>query len=624
MNTDPLPQGADLQEHGVRYRAWTRGAQTVSVEIWRAPKGTSPASNSPDLLLPLSLDASGYFHAFDMHGRAGDLYKFKLDGHDSLPDPASRWQPAGVLGPSQVIDPRAYKWSDEDWKRARFRDLVIYELHLGTFTPEGTFLAAIDKLAHIRELGATAIELMPIADFAGERNWGYDGVCLYAPAHAYGHPDDLRALVDAAHAEGLTVILDVVYNHLGPDGNFLGSYAPGYVDESRKTPWGGALRFDDPGFRPLRALFVANPIYWIEEFHIDGFRLDATHAILDESPRHLLEELTEAIHARGAFAIAEDSRNDSRVVLPQKENGIGFDGVWADDFHHVVRVSNTREDEGYLGDFRGSLAELTETLRQGWLYRGQYSQARRGKRGTECRHVPPQRFVHCISNHDQVGNHAFGERLSHTISREAYLAASALLCLTPYTPLLFMGQEWAASTPFQFFTDHNAELGKLITAGRREEFKDFSLFQNPATLKKIPDPQNVRTFSDSKLIWDEVADPKKSKTLALYQACLAVRREHDAFRPATRDSWLVDELDGGIGALRIKSPSADWLVLFDLQGGHTAALAEEWSCKPRSESRWSIVLSTNERRFGGGGTCAIDPGTMQAQFKTPELVLLRS
>lgn len=623
MKNELLPQGAELLEPGggVRYRVWAPAAEKVEAEVVDENNGVLRS-------VPLALDAGGYHHGVDESGGVGDLYKFRLTaGGEShaFPDPASRWQPQGVHGPSMVVDPCDYAWRHTDWQRADFRDLVIYELHIGTFTPEGTFLSAIEKLPHIRELGATAIEIMPVADFAGDRNWGYDGVCIYAPSRAYGHPDDLRALVDAAHGVGLAVILDVVYNHLGPDGNYLGAYMPGYIDEAKKTPWGGALRIYNEAFRPLRAFFVANPVYWMEEFHIDGFRLDATHAIQDDSPQHILEEFTAGIHERGGFAIAEDSRNDSRVILPRSENGLGFDALWADDFHHSVRVSNTGENEGYLGDFSGSLKDLVETLRHGWFYRGQISPLRAGRRGTECRHIPPQRFVHCISNHDQTGNHAFGERLGHSISREAYLAASALLCLSPYTPLLFMGQEWAASTPFQFFTDHNEQLGKLITAGRREEFKEFSAFENPATREKIPDPQSARTFQNSQLIWDELRDEKKSATLQLYKMCLTLRKMEPAFRPASRETWHVEELEQGIGAMRFKAESGDWLVLFDLVGGHGGPLAEEWICKPRTGSEgWSLVLCTNEKQFGGSGPCAVDPATMQARFEKPGLVVLKS
>jgi len=616
VQKDLLPQGADLVREGVRYRVWAPDAASVDAVVW--------SSDDPPRTIPLVVDASGYFHGLDHQGQAGDLYKFRLNAAHEFPDPASRYQPEGVHGRSQVINPRQFQWHDLDFSPVPLRNLVIYELHVGAFTPGGTFLAAIDRLPHIHELGATAIEIMPVGDFAGDRNWGYDGVAIYAPARVYGHPDDFRALVDAAHELGLAVILDVVYNHLGPDGNYLGAYAPGYIDEHRKTPWGGALRFDDPDFRPLRALFVANPLYWRDEFHIDGFRLDATHAILDNSPLHIIEEITEAIHNHGAFAIAEDSRNESRLVLPVAENGFGLDAVWADDFHHSLRVSQTHETDGYLGDFSGSLKELIDTLRNGWFYRGQVSASKGGRRGTECRHLSPRKFVHCISNHDQVGNRALGERFNHVVSREAYLAASALLCLTPYTPLLFMGQEWAASTPFLFFTDHNPDLGKLVTKGRRGEFKDFAAFNHPANLAKIPDPQSAKTFADSRLVWDELRDEKKSLTLELYRACLALRRMEHAFRPASRETWYVEALQMGAGALRFKGATSDYLLLFDFEGGKSGSLAEEWICKPRGPQGWSLVLSTNEKQFGGAGAIAFDAAANHARFTRPELVVLKS
>lgn len=334
--------------------------------------------------------------------------------------------------------------------------------------------------------------------------------------------------------------------------------------------------------------------------------------------------MTGAIHELGGFAIAEDSRNDSQLILPVEENGMGFDAVWADDFHHTVRVSNTHEEEGYLGDYSGTPVELIETLRNGWYYRGQFSQAKGGRRGSESRHIAPRKFVQCISNHDQVGNRALGERFNHSVSREAYLAASALLCLTPYTPMLFMGQEWAASTPFLFFTDHNEKLGKLVTKGRREEFKDFAAFNAPGATERIPDPQALKTFTDSKLVWDEIADEKKSLTLELYRKCLALRRQEAVFRPVSRETWHVEALECGAGALRLKGPDADWLLLFDLTGGHAGPLAGEWICKPRGASGWTVVLSTNEKQFGGSGGRAFDAAANEARFTQPELLVLRS
>jgi maltooligosyltrehalose trehalohydrolase len=463
---------------------------------------------------------------------------------------------------------------------------------------------------------------MPVADFAGERNWGYDGVSWFAPAHAYGHPDDLRALVDAAHQAGLAVILDVVYNHFGPDGNYLHAYVGDYLDEAEKTPWGGAIRYGHPDFKPLRELVVSNPAYWMSEFHIDGFRLDATHAIVDASPRHMLQELTESIHRAGGYAIAEDPRNDVRLVAPVAEGGFGFDAVWADDFHHIVRVSNTAEAESYLADFTGSLHEAVDALRNGWFYRGQFSKFASAPRGTECAEVCPEAFVHCTSNHDQTGNHAFGERLCHRIPPPAQRAADALLCLTPYTPMLFMGQEWGASTPFLFFTDHNAELGRLIIEGRREEFKHFAAFSDEAVRKTIPNPQALSSFEASKLLWDERERGPHACTLALFRAFLGLRRREPAFRPTSRDTWRVEELAMGIGALIHSSAQTEWVVLFDLRGGHQGDLRQE-SIFQTSGITWSAEIATNEERFGGSRPCAVNLETMIADFTDAETVVLR-
>ncbi|HEY2341626.1 MAG TPA: alpha-amylase family glycosyl hydrolase, partial [Chthoniobacteraceae bacterium] len=408
MNREFLPQGAEITPDGVRYRVWAPACRRIEVEI-QTPDGRQKR------FVALEPREDGYFQGSDPEGRAGDLYQYRLDERRSRPDPSSRWQPRGVHGPSMVIDPAVYEWRDQGFRRRSVRDLVIYEIHVGAFTEEGTFRSAIPRLPHLRALGVTALEIMPIAEFPGERNWGYDGVSLFAPSRAYGHPDDLRALVDAAHAEGLTVILDVVYNHFGPEGNYLGEYIGAYFDESRKTPWGGAIRYDSPDFRPLRALIVANVEYWMREFHIDGFRLDATHAVLDASPRHLFAEVNAAIHTHGGFSIAEDSRNDSWVLCSEEQGGAGFDGVWADDFHHSLRVGQTHENESYLGDFNGSAKELVDALRHGWIYRGQYSPRKGANRGTECRHLAPEKFIHCISNHDQIGNRALGDRFSDVV-----------------------------------------------------------------------------------------------------------------------------------------------------------------------------------------------------------------
>jgi maltooligosyltrehalose trehalohydrolase len=550
--------------------------------------------------VPLEAEGGGYCGGIDKAGQAGDLYKYRFAGSKSWPDPASRSQPAGVHEASMVIDAAAFSWSDAAWSRPPFSDLIIYEMHVGAFTAEGTFQSAIDRLPHLAALGVTAIELMPIGDFPGGRNWGYDGVMLYAPAHVYGTPDDLRALVDAAHELGLAVILDVVYNHLGPDGNYAGVYHRGYyAHPKRDTPWGAAF---DYGAAPVRAFFVENAPYWIREFHIDGFRLDATHSIEDNSSAHILAEIAEAIHALGGFVIAEDERNEPALITPSIRGGLGFDGVWADDFHHIIRVLLTQEREAYYANFEGNSNELAETLSHGWLFRGQTQSATGKPRGGETTGLLPEQFVFCISNHDQVGNRAFGERLSHVASVATYRAASALLCLVPQTPMLFMGQEWGASTPFQFFTDHSVELGRAITKGRRREFRDFAAFRDPGLLETIPDPQAEETFLNSKLRWEELPKPEHAGLLLLYWEFLELRQILPAFRNRSRDSYVTLDLADGIVAILFGRPGEySCAVLTDLRGGHAMPSLDDARLAPGGGRRWQPLLSSNEARFGGEG-----------------------
>ncbi len=609
------PQGAVPIVGGTRFRTWAPEHEKVEAEI---------LNEAGEILrtIPLTLDATGYFHAIDAETKPGTLYKYRIDGAGPFPDPASHFQPFGVHGPSEVIDSDIFQWTDRSWKPHRVRDLVVYELHVGTFTNEGTFRAAIEKFPHLREIGFTAIEIMPVADFSGTRNWGYDGVCLYAPSNAYGRPDDMRALVDAAHAHGISVILDVVYNHFGPEGNYLSCYSKHYFDEKKHTPWGAAIYFDGRDSGPVRCFFLSNALYWMELFHIDGFRFDATHAILDDSPRHILEEIATTVRERGNFSIAEDASNEARLILPSSEGGTGFDAVWADDFHHVVRVGQTGENEGYYKGYTGTTKELVETLKHGWFFRGQINPSNNKKRGTECRHLPPERFVHCISNHDQAGNRAMGERLNHEIPPAAYRAASALLCLTPYTPLFFMGQEWSASTPFQFFTDHHEELGALVTKGRRKEFKSFSAFADPEKREKIPDPQALSTFENSKLDWTEMDTVNHAPIKALYTRCLALRAHSSAFRPKHRDTWQVEVVGDGCGALSLRGEDSRWLVVFDLRGGHTVDLSAEWLATIREGGSWELELSTNDAEYGGQGS-GFDESVQTASFEDPELVILK-
>lgn len=576
--------------------------------------------------LPMEPTLDGYFYALDSRGRAGDRYKFRLDGDEAktFPDPASRFQPEGVHGPSMVVDHRQFAWRGEERRpRLALADLSVYELHVGTFTEAGTFLAAIEKLDQLVELGVTAIELMPIADFPGRWNWGYDGVMLYAPSRAYGEPDDLKALVDAAHGRGLNVILDVVYNHLGPDGNYFGAYASEYFNAAHKTPWGDALNFDGERNGPVRTFFKGNIIHWMDDYHIDGFRLDAVHAIMDDSDRHILTEIAAAVHERGGFVVAEDERNEAALATTAAEGGVGLDGLWADDFHHSVRVALTGEQESYLQNFTGSADELRDTLEHGWHYRGQRRPEGEEARGTPCAHLPPYAFVHCISNHDQVGNRAFGERLTVACDPAAYRAASALLCLSPYTPLFFQGQEWGAATPFLYFTDHNEELGRLVTEGRRKEFKGFSAFADEASVQRIPDPQAEQTFLRSKLDWSETSDPASAaaKLRALHRAALRLRRDEPALRGRARGQWKIDA---------VAHPTDHGLLALTFGHGECAVIFRLKPAEHPTEGHafggpaWRPIFSSNDPAYGGGGETSYDPAAGRLTFDLPGLIVLKS
>lgn len=592
----PRSQGADPVAGGVRYRTWAPASQRVETVIFDSP-GTVARTVS------LGREADGYFSALDPAGRAGDRYKYRLDGQE-WPDPAARFAPDGVHGAAEVIDPNDYAWQDEGWKPPPVSELIIYELHLGTFTPEGTFRAAIAKLDHLVDLGVTALEIMPVADFAGQRNWGYDGVLLYAPARVYGRPNDFRALVNAAHARGLAVILDVVYNHLGPDGNYLGCYSREYFNPEHKTPWGDAFNFER---KPVRDFFVENSGYWQREFHVDGFRLDATHAILDTSEKHVLAEIAELVHSSGGFVAAEDERNDVQLLWPPTKGGVGLDAIWADDFHHVVRVMLTGQDEGYYRSYEGTVQELAATLEHGWLFEGETRARQQHGQPAQAGELPLEAFILCITNHDQIGNHAFGTRLNGLVSPAAFRAASALLCLVPYTPLLLMGQEWAASTPFRYFTDHEPQLGRRVTEGRRSEFRGFAAFRDPVARARIPDPQAGSTFRQSKLRWEEISEGHHAATLLLYKEFLKVRRASLAPRDRATVRVLVPG-DGIIQLLFGGSGAEHHLVLIDLIGGHAMPALEP-------AHAWEPILCSNERRFGGDDS---------APFAQPEVRVFRS
>ena len=602
--------GATVRADGVCYQVWAPGQPSLRVRV----DGKSGARE-----IPLEKGEDGYWEGRDPRGEAGDRYRYLLR-EGALPDPASRFQPAGVEGPSEVIDPGSYAWIRTAWRRPVWRGRVIYELHIGTFTPEGTFLAAIRRLDDLVELGVNTIELMPVGDFAGARNWGYDGVMPYAPARCYGRPDDLRALVDAAHARGLAVMLDVVYNHVGPSGAVLARYAAGYFHPAKNTIWGQTLNFSEPA---VRAFFVGNACMWLDEYRFDGLRLDATHAMEDESPAHIVAEIVAAAQERGAFVVAEDERNDARVISPVEAGGWGASGVWADDFHHAARVGLTRQREAHFGSFSGSIEECVRALRSGWVYEGQHSPHHGGPRGTPASRRPPEQFVHCISNHDQVGNRPLGERLSDTIAPEAYRALSMLLCLTPYTPMLFMGQEWAAGTPFVFFTDMPGALGAGVAEGRRKEFAHQGFNYDARTLALMPDPQSADAFLRCKLDWAERRHPPHAEVLALYRACLRLRAAIPIFRNPPRETWQVERVAENVLGLRWFDPDGDWLLLAGLEPGLSTVQEENLVARARGR-RWRIQLASNEARFGGdgpGGVARVEP--TKIVFSTPGALLLR-
>ena len=566
--------GAELSPEGVRYIAWALEKKQISVHIRHG-------GSAQEIELPLKKTDDGYFTATDENGHAGDLYTFTVEDQQGLPDLASRYQPQGLSGPSKVIDPGAYKWKTPQWKTPS-REQVIYEMHIGTFTQGGTYCTAVERLDYLVDLGVTTVELMPLAECTGTRNWGYDGVLLFAPYHVYGTPDDLRAFVDACHGRGLAVILDVVYNHIGAVGDSTHAYSKFFAHPEDSGAWGKSYNLDGENSRAVRHFLLQNVAYWVDEFRFDGFRFDATHAIRDSSPKHLIAEATEFIHARGGIAIAEDARNSAEIFKPVREGGWQLDAVWADDFHHALRVSQTHENHSYLGGYTGSTEEIADTLRHGWHYRGQTPPNAKKPRGTASIHLPPSCFVHCISNHDQVGNRPFGERLNQLISPAAYRAVSLFFCLTPYTPLLFMGQEWSASSPFLFFSDHPADFGRLVTEGRKREFK----FDADKSGKPLPDCQAESTFLQSKLRWDESAKSPHREIFLLYREALRLRHECFAGQNPPRECWSVEAQPDRV-SLIYHWPNRSLEVTF-------------WTSRQAAATeKEKALLSSSEERFGG-------------------------
>lgn len=575
------------------FRVWAPERATVTLVLDRAV----PAGDRFDL--PAAGD--GYFGGVVEGVTAGDRYHYLLDGHGPFPDPVSRYQPEGVHGPSEVVDPAGFAWTDGAWRGVAPTDLVIYELHVGTFSPAGTFRGVIDRLPYLRDLGVSAIELMPVADFPGSRNWGYDGAALFAPARCYGIPDDLRALVNAAHHHGLAVLLDVVYNHVGPDGAYLFAFSPWYYTDARPSPWGKSVNLDGPHAGQVRAFLLENALHWVHEYRFDGLRLDATHAMHDDPGRPFLAELAEAVHLsvsdRRVSVVAEDHRNLASMVMPAATGGLGLDAVWADDLHHQVRRFLAGDSDGYYVDYSGTAADIAATIERGWFFTGQHSAYLDEPRGTDPRDVPHYRFVVCLQNHDQVGNRALGDRLHREIALPAFRAATVLLLTLPSTPLLFMGEEWAASTPFLYFTDHNPELGRLVTEGRRQEFARFAAFTDPEARARIPDPQAPETFAASRLRWSERQAPPHLGMLRLHQDLLGLRRSEAALGGAAAAPLQVRPVGTESLVMLRSSAGGDALVVVRLRGAGVVDVPGLPPPTGGAAERWRVRLTTESPRY---------------------------
>jgi len=518
-----MPFGAELRADGtVRFSLWAPAQKEVLLRL---------AGKDRDLLLERG--KSGWHWLVTDAATAGSLYQFVLSDGLAVPDPASRFQPQDVHGPSEVIDPCQYRWHDADWHGRPWHEAVIYELHVGCFTPAGSYDGVRQRLRHLANLGITAIELMPLADFPGRRNWGYDGVLPYAPDSSYGTPAQLKALIDAAHAEDIMVLLDVVYNHFGPDGNYLSLYAPQFFTERHHTPWGAAINFDGAGNRTVRDYFIHNALYWLTEFHCDGLRFDAVHAILDDSPTHILAELAQrvrtALPGRTIHLVLENEHNEASWLerSPDGKPAL-YSAQWNDDVHHVLHVAATADGEGYYDDYLGRTRLLGRALAEGFAFQGESMPYRGAPRGEPSCQLPPSAFIAFLQNHDQIGNRALGERLTALTSQSALRAITAVYLLSPQIPMLFMGEEWQCPQPFLFFCDFDHELGARVSQGRRAEFARFEAFRDDSARERIPDPQAEDTFRASQIDWTGLAYPDASAALVRYRELLAVRRRHIA------------------------------------------------------------------------------------------------
>lgn len=580
--------GALISGNSGTFIVWAPFAQSMAVKI------ISP----PGQLVAMEQEGSGYWKAVVSGLAPGSRYYYRLDDDRDRPDPASHFQPEGVHGPSQVVDHAAFCWTDRDWRGIPPASMIIYELHTGTFTPEGTFEAVIARLKDLKELGVNAVELMPVAQFPGARNWGYDGAYPYAVQNSYGGPEGLKRLVNACHIQGIAVVLDVVYNHLGPEGNYLWDYGP-YFTDRYCTPWGRAINFDGPYSDEVRSYFIGNALHWITDFHIDALRIDAIHGIFDFSAKHVLRELGEAVHAdaasrsRNGFVILESDLNDVRFIAPVEAGGYGLDAQWNDDFHHALHTLITGERTGYYEDF-GKIEQMEKALREGFVYSGEFSRFRKRRHGNDSRGQPPHRFVVFSQNHDQVGNRMLGERLSKLAGFEALKLAAAAVILSPNIPLFFMGEEYGEVAPFRYFVSHgDKDLVEAVRKGRGEEFKDFSWAGEP------PDPQAEETFRMSKLDWSRRDLGHHHVLLRFYKSLVKFRRETPAFALTDRAQREVGRIENtGVITLR-KWTGTGASHVFSLFNFDANDLEVPLTPPP---GPWKRALDSSGRDWNGSGT----------------------
>ncbi|MHB0955191.1 MAG: malto-oligosyltrehalose trehalohydrolase [Pirellulaceae bacterium] len=588
-----LPAGAEvLSSGGVHFRVWAPKRRRVEVVV-----GSEPFA--------LNAEGDGYHSGYVASASDGADYGFRLDGDDRLyPDPVSRFQPQGPRGPSRILDPARFRWTDHQWQGARLRGQVLYEMHIGTFTASGTWQAAARELPALADLGISMIEMMPVADFTGRFGWGYDGVNLFAPTHLYGEPDDLRRFVDDAHRVGIAVILDVVYNHLGPEENHLTEFSDDYFTSKYDNEWGAAINFDGPGAQPVREFFAANAGYWIDEYHFDGLRLDATQQIFDASDEHILkvigERVRQAAGARATVLIAENEPQETRLVRSVAKGGFGLDALWNDDFHHTARVALTGRREAYYSDYLGTPQEFISALKYGYLYQGQVYTWQENRRGTPSFGLPPEAFVLFLENHDQIANSARGDRLHRLAAPGRYRAMTALMLLAPATPMFFQGQEFAASNPFCFFADHQPELADKVRAGRTEFLTQFPSLAEERMRDEMPDPESLATFERCKLDFEERT--RHATAYALHRDLLKLRRT-DAVFNAQRERGM----DGAVLGpeclvLRFFGEQGDdRLLLVNLGTDFAGGPAPEPLLGPPPAMQWQVLWSSDDPAYGGSG-----------------------